>query len=170
MEFRITPREDLEVFCDFSSCLDGQIISRIIFTRDPSIRQNPWYPLYRDPDFRVDRLGTYKSLLRIRNYRPHKDDGVYQCQAQMLFVPRGYSHCYRGNYYRSIWRPDCRSRQRTKNVHAKVNVYGRPYRQHPYFLYDNIGYSRIILLNNRRKPNNNYLNSQLRDLEKVEFG
>ena len=83
-EYHIDSRNNLEVFCDFSRCPGGNIISSIRWERELNLRQG-WYSPYDDPDCSISRLGTYKSLLRVRNYRPRRHDGVYRCRAEMMF-------------------------------------------------------------------------------------
>ena len=136
-KFYINSRNNLEVFCDFSRCYDGEIVSNIIWERDGNLN-DPWYTPYNDPDCTISRLGRYKSLLQIRNYRPNEDDGRYRCFAQMRFYHGRYTDCYRTYRYHRHY--GCRYRQNIQTVFGNIDVYGRSYHQNPNFIYDNIGY------------------------------
>ena len=160
--FYINSRNDLEVLCDFSSCYGGDIISNIIWERDGNLRHS-WHTLYNDPDRRITRLGRYKSLLEIRNYRPYQDDGRYRCYAQMRFYHGSYNNCNRNHLFR--WLFGCRYRNNVQTVFGNIDVFGRPYRQNSNFLYDNIGYT----YSNYR---NRYRDQRYRDedIRQISFG
>ena len=154
-KYYVDPRNSLEVFCDFSRCNGGNIVSNIIWERKLNVRQG-WHSTYHDcPDCSTIRLGTYKSLLRVRNYRPWNDDGEYRCRAEMRFFHKNYP-CY-GNGYRYNQHTNCYRRQGIETVFSTTNVFGRNYRPNSNFLYDNNGYDYTGYRNRYR---NRYRNNQ----------
>ena len=152
-EYHVDPRNNLEVFCDFSRCNGGYIVSNIIWDRELNVRQG-WHLAYHDSASSIIRLGTYKSLLRVRNYRPWKDDGVYRCRAKMLLFHKNYP-CY-GSGYRHNQYTNCHRRQNIETVFSATNVFGRRYRQNSNFLYDNIGYDYTDYRNRYKNRYRNY--------------
>ena len=148
--FHINRRNDLEVSCDFSRCYGGKLVSYIRWERDTNLRYSP----YDYSDYNIYRIGIYKSLLRIRNYKPWKDDGTYRCEAKMLYSNK-HPDCYDGRYRFKRHSP-CRGSQFIQSIHANINVFGRSFRENTNFLYDNIGYAFHSRRNRHRNTNNNY--------------
>ena len=168
-KFFVDSRNHLEVLCDFSTCYDRGIVSNIFWERETNLRR-PWYYPDFDRDTSIVRIGPYKSLLRIRNYSPGKDDGVYRCHADMQIYPRGRG-CYRN--YRSKRHTSCNGRKIVQRVFLNTFVFGRPYRQNSALLYDNIGYDHPRYRNrheNRQNNQNYYKYNRGNKLAQINFG